>query len=180
MNFVIRMQLLYFAAFVFAGLATVPLQANESPFHLTWEKNLLTIHGKGLPGDAMTVWYLEAYCRPGSTDRVWNETVIGHSTERISASDDGKRIELQCALNDGVRVHHVIEAVSDGVVFTVTATNPTDTESQAHWAQSCIRVDRFTGRDISSSKRCQRARTDRMCSATCAMSSDAGRSSKTW
>jgi hypothetical protein len=95
----------------------------------------------------MDVWYLEAYCRAGSTDRDWHETVIGHSTELVSAADDGSRIELQCTLKDGVRVHHTIQAVADGVTFAVTATNPTDTESQAHWAQPCIRVDRFTGGD---------------------------------
>ena len=147
MNLVIRMQLFCIVAFALAEPAIGPLQADESPFRLAWEKNLLTIRGEGLPGDTMTVWYLEAYCRPGSTDRVWNETVIGHSTELISVSDDGKRIELQCVLRDGVRVHHVIEAKADGVAFTVTAANPTAAESQAHWAQPCIRVDRFTGRN---------------------------------
>jgi hypothetical protein len=33
--------------------------------------------------------YLEAYCRPGSTDREWRETVIPHRVEFVEASRDG-------------------------------------------------------------------------------------------
>ena len=42
-------------------------------------------------------------------------------------------------------VKHVIEAGKDDVTFLVTATNPTEDTSQAHWAQPCMRVDKFTG-----------------------------------
>jgi hypothetical protein len=41
---------------------------------------------------------------------------------------------------------HDIRAEQDTVDFRLTATNPTDKESQAHWAQPCVRVDKFTGR----------------------------------
>jgi len=46
---------------------------------------------------------------------------------------------------DGVIVDHVITAGRDEVTFEVTARNPTDKVSEAHWAQPCIRVDHFTG-----------------------------------
>lgn len=113
---------------------------------LQWEKNFLTIRGDHLPGKEMSVMYLEAYCRPGSTDRDWKETVIGHKTELVSASEDGKLIKLKCTLNDGVVVNHEIRAGKDEVDFRITAHNPTEKESAAHWAQPCIRVDKFTGR----------------------------------
>ncbi|MGD0092972.1 MAG: hypothetical protein ABSE73_23920 [Planctomycetota bacterium] len=112
---------------------------------LAWAKNILTIQGAEIPGKALPILYLEAYCRPGSTDRDWNETVIGHRTQLISRSDDGKQLKLRCELNDGVRVEHTITAGADEVVFQLTAHNPTDKPSQAHWAQACIRVGDFTG-----------------------------------
>ncbi|MFG0333261.1 MAG: hypothetical protein ACF8TS_07870 [Maioricimonas sp. JB049] len=113
---------------------------------LSWQKNILTVSGPDLPGDTLEIWYLEAYCRPGSTDRVWNKTTIGHETKLIEAADDGSRLVLQCRLNDGVIVDHVITATDDAIDFRLTARNPTDTASLAHWAQPCVRVGRFTGR----------------------------------
>jgi hypothetical protein len=29
---------------------------------------MLTVRGRQLPGGAVKIWYLEAFCRPGSTD----------------------------------------------------------------------------------------------------------------
>ena len=42
-------------------------------------------------------------------------------------------------------VDHEIRAGRDEVDFRVVATNPTGVESQAQWAQPCIRVDRYAG-----------------------------------
>lgn len=120
--------------------------AAESGLRISWAENILTIRGDRVPGGEVKVWYLEAYCRPGSTDRDWHETTIGHRTELLSASEDGKHLRLRCTLADGVIVTHDIRAEKDAVDFRLTATNPTDRESQAHWAQPCIRVDKFTGR----------------------------------
>lgn len=114
---------------------------------ISWDKNYLEVSGANIPGGPIRTHYLEAYCRPGSTDRDWHETVIPHESELVSATDDGKRIELQDRLSDGVIVNHVITAGQDEVTFTVTATNLTGTESHAHWAQPCMRVDGFTGTD---------------------------------
>jgi hypothetical protein len=63
----------------------------------------------------------------------------------IEASQDGRLIKLRDRLADGVTVEHVISASADAVDFRLTAHNPTDKPSDAHWAQPCIRVDRFTG-----------------------------------
>ncbi len=114
---------------------------------ISWKKNDLTISGEKLPGREMQVNYLEAYCRPGSTDREWGQTVIGHTTELVSASADKKSVKLKCTLKDGVTVLHEIRAGEDEIDFRLTAHNPTDRESSAHWAQPCVRVGNFTGLD---------------------------------
>jgi hypothetical protein len=123
-----------------AGLAAEP------GLSLDWADNFLTIRGPDLPEGGVRIQYLEAYCRPGSTDRDWGETVIGHRTELLARSADGRRLELRCKLHDGVVVDHVIKAADDEVDFRLVAKNPTDTPSLAHWAQPCIRVDRFAGK----------------------------------
>ena len=115
------------------------------PLKLEWEKNFLTIRGD-FPGREIRIHYLEAYCRPGSADRDWSATVIGHSSERLSASKNGHTIKLRDKLEDGVVVEHTITASVDEVDFRLVAHNPTRQASQAHWAQPCIRVDKFTGK----------------------------------
>lgn len=111
---------------------------------VSWEKNLLTIRGS-FPGGEITILYLEAYCRPGSTDRDWHETVIPHRAERLPTPADGGVIRLRDRLADGVVVDHVITPGADEVDFRLTAENPTERPSEAHWAQPCMRVDKFTG-----------------------------------
>ena len=113
---------------------------------LAWDQNILSIHGAHLPGSQIDIWYLEAYCRDNSQTTDWSKhTVIPHQTRLIRASEDGRRIELQCVLQDGLTVDHVITAEPTVVKFELTARNKTDRRSEAHWAQPCIRVGRFTG-----------------------------------
>ncbi len=113
---------------------------------LGWNKNFLTIEGDRIPGGKIDIHYLEAYCRAGSTDADWvQHTVIGHRTRLVSQAPDASRLELQCQVDDGLQVTHHIEAGVDCVAFHIVAHNPTDRRSEAHWAQPCIRVDRFTG-----------------------------------
>ncbi len=112
---------------------------------LSWRNEMLTIRGADLPGGELSVWYLEAFCRPGSTDRDWKDTVIPHKTRLMEATADGRLIRLRSVLDDGVTVDHEIRAGIDEVDFRVVAANPTTRESLAHWAQPCIRVDGFTG-----------------------------------
>ena len=141
------------AAILFvAFLASSVAEADRptSGMTLSWKDNYLTIHGDQLPGGNLRVHYLEAYCRDGSTDRNWDETVIAHRTELIAGAPDGKVLELQCTLNDGVVVDHQIttrqiDNRTDAVDFRLVASNPTCEESRAHWAQPCIRVGDFTG-----------------------------------
>lgn len=134
-------------SFPCAMLLLLCFQARASarePLSISWEKNFLTIEAEWMAGP-VRVNYLEAYCRPGSTDRDWGETVIKHQAELVSVSEDGRVIKLRDRLADGVIVDHVITAGADEVGFQITAHNPTEVESQAHWAQPCIRLDKFIG-----------------------------------
>ena len=110
-----------------------------------WQDRFLEVHGPTLTNGPIRIHYLEAYCRPGSTDRVWSKTVIRHTSRMVADDDDGRRIEIEDRLEDGVIVRHRIEAGTDHVNFEVRAHNPTGKVSLAHWAQPCMRVDNFTG-----------------------------------
>jgi len=123
-------------------LALSARAADPAGLSIAWEKNYLTIKG-AFPGQELRILYLEAYCRPGSTDRDWKETVIPHTTEQLAA--DGRTIKLRDKLADGVIVEHTLTASADEVDFRLVANNPTTKPSEAHWAQPCVRVDKFTG-----------------------------------
>jgi hypothetical protein len=135
--------------FVLLGVllvCTVAASAQESkPLTISWERNYLSIHGD-FPGGELRTNYLEAYCRPGSTDADWRtHTVIPHTAEKLEATADRRVIKLRNNLADGVIVSHTITAGKDEVDFRLVAHNPTDKPSEAHWAQPCTRVDQFTG-----------------------------------
>jgi hypothetical protein len=123
--------------------STAVASANE--LTLAREDNWLIIRGPHLPKGEIRINYLEAYCRPNSTDADWHDTTIGHTTELVSLDVDRKTMKLRCTVNDGVIVDHTITAGSDEVTFTLTAHNPTQLTSEAHWAQPCIRLGDFTG-----------------------------------
>src|SRR5438067_13669025 len=104
---------------------------------MTWADEVLTITDARLRGLAIRVTYLEAFCRDGSTDRAWEETVIPHRTTMVSA--DASRIRLCSMLADGVVAEHIIDAGEDEISFAVQLRNPTNVPSRAHWAQPCVR-----------------------------------------
>jgi hypothetical protein len=125
-------------------LAPLALARGEG-LTISWDRNFLTIKGD-FPGDEIRINHLEAYCRPGSTDQDWRtQTVIPHVAEKLEQTSDGKRIRLLNKLADGVTVEHTITAGNNEVDFQLIAHNSTDKPSLAHWAQPCIRVDKFTG-----------------------------------
>jgi hypothetical protein len=133
--------------FAVVGLLLVSsVSAADPPLQLKWEKNYLTISGDHLAGKEIRIHYLEAYCRAGSTDADWvKHTMVGHTTEQVEASADKTLIRLEDVVSDGVRVSHEIRSTSDEVRFEIIARNPTQKRSEAHWAQPCIRLDKFTG-----------------------------------
>ncbi|CAN5819344.1 hypothetical protein BH11VER1_BH11VER1_42130 [soil metagenome] len=124
------------------------ISAQDKPtLTLERDQNWLVIRGPHLPKGEIRINYLEAYCRPNSTQADWHDTTIGHTTELVSLSENKKNLQLRCTLKDGVVVDHLITASDDEVSFAITAHNPTDQASQAHWAQPCIRLGDFTGYD---------------------------------
>ena len=113
---------------------------------MEWQDEMLTIRGDHLPGKTIEIWYLEAYCRDNSHTTHWRDhTVVEHTTRLVSRNDVGTRIELQCKVDDGLIVDHVLTSTHDEVDIRILARNPTDTRSQTHWAQPCVRVGAFTG-----------------------------------
>src|SRR6187401_3804720 len=106
------MRLMLLALFLATLLVPVAPAADSSGLTIAWDKNYLTIRGE-FPGEELKILYLEAYCRPGSTDRDWKETVIPHTAEKLDASADGRVIKLRDKLMDGVVVEHTITAGKD-------------------------------------------------------------------
>ena len=109
------------------------------------DKNWLILHDERVPTGKIRINYLEAYCRPNSTNADWHDTTIGHKTELTNISENKKNMQLSCTLSDGVVIKHDIRSSEDEVTFEIKAHNPTAIISQAHWAQPCIRIGEFTG-----------------------------------
>jgi len=132
-------------AFSAAVGAVTAVHAAEA-LTLARDKNWLIIKGAQIPGGDVRINYLEAYCRPGSTDADWvKHTVIPHKNELVSIDDKGEVMKLRDVLEDGVSVDHTITAKGEEVDFRLVATNPSSKASEAHWAQPCTRLGQFTG-----------------------------------
>ncbi len=117
----------------------------QSDLTLHWEKNILSIVSPRLPQGVVEIWYLEAFCRSGSTQRVWNQTVIPHQTRLVHAQENGKALELESVVGGQARVRQLIRVVPDGVDFRMTLTNPARQALDIEWGQPCVRVQKFTG-----------------------------------
>ena len=68
--------------------------------------------------------------------------VIPHKTRIDRVRPRWSVDQAPFSIEDGVVVDHEIRTGRDEVDFKVVATNPTKVESEAQWAQPCIRVDR--------------------------------------
>lgn len=111
-----------------------------------WKDNVLTILGDKLPGEKMHVEYLEAFCKSGSTNREWGETIIPHKTELISIDDNNTHIKLKTTVQGEIEVTHDIQAKKDEVEFNLVIHNKSNKAVNIDWFQPCIRIDRFTNR----------------------------------
>jgi hypothetical protein len=129
-------------AFLFASA----IHADSSDhLRIAWSADWLTVRG-GVLGDAdLRVHYLEAYCRPHSTNRRWDQTVIPHHARLTETDAGGTKLVVEDTLADGVVVRHEITAGKDEIDFHLIAHNPTTHPSEAHWAQPCVRVGPFAG-----------------------------------
>jgi len=137
---------------LFPGPVTHTAKGEEpGAFVLEWHGNMLSIKRppgatEALPGGEIKILYIEAYCRPGSTDRDWGQTVIGHKTAIVGGKQGTNHLQLRCTLKDGVTIDHDIRGSGAAIEFRLTAHNPTNRDSLAQWGQPCLRVDKFTGR----------------------------------
>src|SRR5579859_6653804 len=127
-------------------LAWFAFPAAAASLSLSWTNNLLTISGPNLAGGKLDVWYLEAFCRKGATDRDWNKTVLPHKTSLLSAKAHYLRFLTKVESN--IEMRHEIRARTDEVEFRFELENHSDQAVDLDWFEpACIRVDRFTGLD---------------------------------
>jgi hypothetical protein len=119
--------------------------AASPDLRIAWTNNMLTISSPELPGTNVQVWYLEAFCRSGSTHRDWNKTTILHRTELVSRNKSATRLQLLTKVEPSVEVRHDIIASGDEVEFRVEAENTGKEFVDAQWFQPCMRVGGFTG-----------------------------------
>lgn len=127
------------------GIGLVGACAGAVPLEISWRDNILTVSGPQVPGGTIETWYLEAFCKKGSTHRKWEDTVVPHTTRLVSVSENKTQLELESAVEGGVTVRHVIRAREDSVTFELEIANATDNPVDIEWAQPCIRVGAFTG-----------------------------------
>jgi hypothetical protein len=137
---------LLFAALLFSLFAPAPKAAQADGLRISWTNNLLTVAAPDLPGKTLDIWYLEAFCRKGSTHQDWDKTTIPHKTTLLEADADGKRLKLLTTVKDGVEMTHVLRAGKDEIDIAYELVNRGREESQIDWFQpACIRVEGFTG-----------------------------------
>lgn len=115
----------------------------QQPLQLSWTNNMLRVSGNEMPGGYIETWYLEAFCRSGSTHQKWDDTTIPHNTRIIEAAP--QKIRLRTQVEPTVVIDHLITAKRDEVDFQVTARNEGTEFVDVQWFQPCTRVDRFTG-----------------------------------
>lgn len=111
---------------------------------LSWTNNLLTVSSPELPGGKLEIWYLEAFCRKGSTHREWGKTTLRHKT--VLLSSEPHHLRFRTTVEPEVEVLHELLAESDSVRFDFKLTNRGSQPIDLEWFQpACIRVERFTG-----------------------------------
>jgi hypothetical protein len=115
----------------------------QQPLQLTCTNNMLQISGAQVPDGDVEIWYLEAFCRSGSTHREWKDTTIPHKTELLEATP--QKLRLRTKVQPSVVVDHIITAKADEVDFQDTARNEGTEFVDVQWFQPCIRLARFTG-----------------------------------
>ena len=131
-----------FLAFVLT-LVGISSAIAQQPLTIGWTNNMLRISGPQVPGQYFDTWYLEAFCRSGSTQRKWEETTIPQETKLISASP--QKIRLRTTVEPSVVIDHEITAGADEVDFRLTIQNKGAEFTDVQWFQPCTRLDRFTG-----------------------------------
>jgi hypothetical protein len=120
--------------------------AQAQALTLSWTNNFLIVSGENIPGKTLRILYIEAFCRSGSTDRDWGQTVIPHKTKLLATSDNGKHLFFLTTA-ENIEAKHEVRAGNDEVSFVWTIRNISDKSVDLDWFQpTCIEVDKFTSR----------------------------------
>jgi hypothetical protein len=115
----------------------------QHPLHLTWTNNMLRIHGLEIPGGYVEIWYLEAFCKSGSTHRKWDLTTLPHKTELTDPRPH--HIQLRTRVEPSIVIDHVLTTKHDEVDFQMTVRNEGTEFVDVQWFQPCVRLAKFTG-----------------------------------
>ena len=112
-----------------------------------WYIGYLYVESDRIPNGKLRMTYPEAYCRSGSTNRSWPETVIPQRTKLISIDEAKGELHLVSELEGGVSVDHFIRTAGDEIDFRLEFVNRGDEPVDLQWAQTaCLQVGEFTGR----------------------------------
>ena len=101
--------------------------------NLSWTNNLLTVSSPELPGGKLEIWYLEAFCRKGSTHRDWGKTTLPHKT--VLLSSEPHHLRFRTTIEPEVEVLHEVRAESDSVRFDFKLTNRGSQPVDLEWFQ---------------------------------------------
>jgi hypothetical protein len=118
--------------------------AAASDLRIGWTNNMLTLSSPTLPGGPVDIWYLEAFCRSGSTHRDWRQRPF----PTAPSCSKPRRMANGCACaqtSRSVEMMHQIRARADEVEFQLEIVNRSAEPVDVQWFQPCMRVDRFTG-----------------------------------
>ncbi len=111
-----------------------------------WLVGRLSIENSRFPGGKLEVMYPEAYCRSGSTNQSWKETVIQQMTRVVRYDESRRELHLLSEVGPDVIVEHVIRAGEEEIDFQLTLINRGKEVVDLEWAQTaCLRVGEFTG-----------------------------------
>ena len=111
-----------------------------------WLVGHLSIENSRFPGGKLEVTYPEAFCRSGSTNQSWKETVIKQKTRIVHYDETQHELHLLSEVGPDVIVEHVIRAGEDEIDFRLRFVNQGNEAVDLEWAQTaCLRVGEFTG-----------------------------------
>ena len=111
-----------------------------------WLVGRLSIQNSRFPGGELEVTYPEAYCRSGSTNQSWKETVIQQKTRIVRYDEASHELHLVSEVGADVIVEHTIRAREDEIDFQLRFVNHGNDTVDLEWAQTaCLRVGKFTG-----------------------------------
>ncbi|MFP6582777.1 MAG: hypothetical protein VCD00_09495 [Candidatus Hydrogenedentota bacterium] len=111
-----------------------------------WLVGRLTVQHPMLPSGQLEMTYPEAFCRSGSTNQSWKDTVIQQKARIIHSKTSDIELHLLSEVGEHITVEHVVRVDKDGLDFAVKISNDGEKAIDLEWAQTaCLHVGSFTG-----------------------------------